>query len=225
MPEEPASSLTYGENIMDDYKAALRKALDRTQKWTLDTRNCVMLDQYLVGDLDEKASREALVRFSRDFMFDVEQRAGQCAAVHLMALAAFYDMRMPAPPVLTIGDVLVDGVARYKVTRQGLRRHIREGRGAGGIIRAHMWLTFPEFMILDLTLLPAMVGEAGEPLDINRPDGLAVIGQPQELKPRLVYKPMLVGEGFVKATGTIQPFGEAMFTESFECWMDEVVRR
>lgn len=210
---------------MDDYKAALRKALDRTQKWKLDTRNCVMLDQYLSADLDEKASKEALVRFSRDFMFDVEQRAGQCAAVHLMALAVFYDMRMPAPPVMTVGDVLVDGVPRYKVTRQGLRRHIREGRGAGGIINAHMWLTFPDFTILDLTVLPAIAGEAAEALDLGRPDGLAVIGQPPELKPGLVYKPMLVGEGFIKATGTIQPFGEAMFAQSFEAWMDEVIRR
>ena len=209
---------------MDAYKDSLTKAVGRTRSWGLETRGSTLTQFYLDRDFGElaKPSTEVLVRLSREFAFPVEQRPGSCAPVHLMALAMFYEMGLPFPPVLTIGNVMVDGKPRYTVSRQGLRPHLREGTRAAGTIFVHMWLTWADSTILDLTILPALAREAGEPLDPGRPDGLALIGQPQELKPRFTYLPSLVGTAFVWAVGAVQGAAETHFKATEERWLRQL---
>ena len=205
---------------MHDYKAALARAIERTHKWGLTSVGSIMAEQYLAHDLGDmvKPSADALAEVSRTLPFPPLQRPGACASIHLLALAMFYEDHLGAPPVLTIGDVRIDGKPRFNVTRQGLRKLVREGPERDGVINLHMWLTWGEFSILDLTLMPSVLHAAGVDPRLDRPDGLVLLGKPAELKPTFSFHPWLVGAEFSRRIGAVQPMAQAHFDDRQAMW-------
>lgn len=205
---------------MREYKERLAEAIERTNSWKLKSRGSIMAATFLEVELGDRAkpSPEALAEFSRGIPVHPEMRAGMCAQLHTAALAMFMEGDFPVLPVLTIGNVLVDGEPRYRVSRQGLRRLLRKGPEATDVIHVHMWLTWPDFSILDLTILPALINESGQEPTLDRPDGLALVGQPQALKPRYSYVPFLVGEEFIWRIGAVEEVAEYHYKHAQEVW-------
>lgn len=185
----------------------------------------IMMEEFLsenIGEAD-RPSPSSVTQYSRDLPFSPRARDAACAGVHLFALSRFYADGVPIPPVVTVGNVSVDGEPRYVVTRQGLRHLLRTGPEAKDIINVHMWLTFADFTILDLTLLSGLELESGEEPTTEREDGLAILGQPQELKPRLTYSPMLVGEEFAWRIGATHPEFKAQFKLTQNVWKQRML--
>lgn len=207
---------------MGDYRASMKEAVKRTRSWDLDCRGATMMQSYLSHDLEVicKPSAAALADYSRQIPIPPSERAGACAGLHVTAATLFLEDGLPLQPVLTIGDVLVDGRSRYGVSRQSLRRLVRKGKRDTGIINIHAWLTWPDFTIFDLTLLPATLHEAGEEPCLDHPNGLAVVGRPDKLAPHLSYIPMLVGEAFLWRIGAISPIGEQLFERAQLAWIN-----
>ncbi len=73
----------------------------------------------------------------------------QCAAIHL---TLYDDPRWDAPCILTVGDVEVDGKLEYDTSYEGLDEELRGvRRHAKEISPCHVWLTFPDLHIVDVT--------------------------------------------------------------------------
>lgn len=97
---------------------------------------------------------------------------------------------------------------------------LRKGPESTDTIDIHVWLTWPDLTIFDLTLLPAMLHEAGDALDLERPDGLALIGRSDELAPDRTYVPTLVGDAFLWRIGAINSFGQQRFERAQLSWIE-----
>lgn len=211
---------------MNAYRDALSNAVERTKKWGLLSRGTIALESYLQFSDGERPGTNvpALVDLSRRLPHPPLMRAGACAQVHVAALAMLYQDDLFIPPVLTVGNVLVEGKPRYQVSRQGLRQLLRVGRKGTGVFHAHMWLTWADLTIFDLSLLPSILHEDGEELDLDRPDGLALIGKAEELEPSLTYVPYLVGQEFVWRIGAMPEGVEAHFRQTEEVWQRRLGR-
>lgn len=191
---------------VDDYKRQMSEALTRTEKWGLDPGlEAELLRLYLGRGQPAGVSltREHLYEFSRNDVVPFEERGGRCLQMHVGVAEHLLKRGFPAPPILTVGDVVVNGSRRYNTTRQGLRSLLRDGRQGRGTIHVHAWLTFPDMTILDMSLLPALLAEHGLRAHSNRPDGMAVAGLPDSLQ--YTYIPMLVGMDFVWHTASMVP--------------------
>lgn len=217
-------SLMAMERVVADYKADFLKAIERSRKWGLGCPDLSMVEvlvrhegvDFPAPDVSEVA------RMSRQIPVPPQDRPGSCVPLHVGAATQLLGQDMPYQPVLTIGDVLVDDKPRYQVNRQRLRRHLREGPKATGIIHIHCWLTLPGMSVMDFSLVPATLREQGERLDLSRRDGLAVAARADDLSPKFVYKPMLVGSEFLWRTGCMEPIGEVMFKRAFSAWVQRL---
>ena len=206
---------------MEEYREGLLKAIERTKKWGIACPGSKTLKFYVTSAASEfgEPSPASVAALSRALPFAPQSRSGACAPLHLMLLTMLFRENLPFLPALTIGNVLVEGSPRYQVRRQGLRQLLRDGPGATGTIDVHMWLTWPDLSILDLTILPALLLEDGIVPSLEDPGGLVLLGKPQDLKPRFTYVPHLVGEEFAWRVGAVQPMAEKMFKDGRHEWL------
>lgn len=69
------------------------------------------------------------------------------------------DIGKIAPVAITIGNVVYDGKDVYQVSQSSLKRTINEGFQPDKSLELHVWLTFPNMTILDLTIVPTLVAK------------------------------------------------------------------
>lgn len=88
---------------------------------------------------------------SREFsVWDSLEIRLHCAELHLSIFAN--QAHWGGPCVLTLGDVEVDGQREYGTTYPQLRQEIRgERRKASDTYPCHVWLTFPDMHVVDVT--------------------------------------------------------------------------
>ncbi len=206
------------------YRDRIKAAVDRTERWKLESlcskraREWAHHDEPFTLNNNVEWWRE----FGRRLPVPAEQRALSCAPVHYIALVELLSGGMRWSPVLTIGEVLVKGKACFGVHRTSLRRELRKGPLADGCIRIHVWLTFADLTIYDLTLLPWLHRQRGEPMDLQREDAMCLIGDPDSMAPEYEYRPHLVGPEFLWRTGTLQPMTEPLFKQAQLAWAESV---
>lgn len=88
-------------------------------------------------------------RAVNSYPYKYEDIRVQCAAIHL---TLYDDPRWDAPCVLTVGDVEVDGKRAYDASYEGLDEELRGlHRNSTTISPCHVWLTFPDMHIVDVT--------------------------------------------------------------------------
>ncbi|MFA5762949.1 MAG: hypothetical protein WC931_05175 [Bacilli bacterium] len=133
--------------------------------------------------------------------------SAQCGAVHFCAIQQIYSTREIDMPYVTIGDVLVRGKPRYGASYQKLKQAKRHGLGKNENIDCHVWLTFPDMTIFDLTLGVGLAYEREKVLVDEQKDCCVIWGKPEELlkKNGLDYRPYLVGHLFLFQSGMLEP--------------------
>jgi hypothetical protein len=135
----------------------------------------------------------------RRVMGDLTPRdlVGQCMAIHIR-LAAVLREWLDCPVHYTIGWVDVHaGKPLFKFDDAFIAEKLANGHD-GGPINLHAWLTLPTMEIVDMALATtfAMVQKIEEGL------GGVMAGPPDELK-GFSYRPMLVGDDFLRKTGIL----------------------
>ena len=188
---------------MGEYRSLFLRAHAKSQKWDLhppDLRkpervpNLATLLPYRDGV--EMAMATSFRGFS-----------AQCGAVHFFAAYAIGAERKVDVPYVTIGDVLVKGNPRYGASYQKLKQDVRQGPSRTGKIDCHVWLTFPDMVILDLSLGVGLGYDQEADLDESKKDSYVIWGSPKELAERsgFDYRPYLVGYFFLFQSGMIEP--------------------
>lgn len=77
----------------------------------------------------------------------------------------FYEnwMRQPigelAPVAVTIGNVKFKGKELYEVSRSSIKRIMAKGFSPEENLELHVWLTFPNMTVLDLTIVPTLISK------------------------------------------------------------------
>jgi hypothetical protein len=144
----------------------------------------------------------ALARFPyvlRDALGDLgfEDVVAQCMAIHYRMMPAMQRW-LGCPVLYTLGwidDETEQGMFRFD--EAFIAEKLRRGH-AGGTVNLHAWLTLPSMEIIDVAF-PTTMGIAQ-----NRPEmfGRAITRHADELC-GIAYKPMLVGEDFLRKTGLL----------------------
>jgi hypothetical protein len=131
--------------------------------------------------------------------FDMTDIRVRCAEIHRSVFANQHYLRYPC--VLTVGDVEVDGVPHYETTYAQLDDEMRGlHRDSDRPYPCHVWLTFPDMHIVDVTFLiyhfPDQIPQHfrwSDYITCSDPRHRSAI--PVSLR----YQPMLVGEACVTA--------------------------
>lgn len=209
---------------MSSYRQQLQEAVVRTEKWNLSCLSSRMMGEWAHHDESNgftlNCDADYFTKFSRAVPVPPEVRATSCAPVHFGALIQMMAMAWEWPPVITIGDVLVGGSPCFNVNRNSLRQELRRGEKATGRVHIHVWLTFADLTILDLTLIPWVLRRQGDPIDMRAPHGLALLGDPDQLKPTFEHRPMLIGPGFLCRTGTLHAGAEHLYAQAEAAWAE-----
>lgn len=187
-----------------EYEAAFRAAFNRTVSWKL---YCDGVEVFRLGVLTgAPAPPSELVEM---FLMGMPTRPGMhkdCGGAHTSTLMSMLLQGWPSLPVLTIGEVLVDGNPRFGVCRQSLRAELRRPGDRSTPMQFHVWLTFPDLTIWDATFIRAMRFHA-ESACSGLPEGQrdTFVGPPERLAPTLVYRPWLLGEQFLIRAKALEP--------------------
>lgn len=209
---------------MASYREQLQQAVERTDKWKLSCLSSALMGDWAHHPKEHgftlQCDPESWAKASRAMPHPPEIRANACAPVHLGAVTQLMIEGLQWAPVITVGDVLIDAKPCFNVTRNGLRRYLREGPEATDSINFHVWLTFADLTIFDLTIIPWQLRQAGAPMDLSRPDGLALLGDPDELQPEYEHRPMLIGPEFLWATGSVYPVAKTVYARAEKAWAE-----
>jgi len=171
--------------------------------------------------IDKAAAREYLIEFQSTRM----QRANELVLRAARQLAQRYVERTPDPlanrchtvsysfretflmnplfggvphdPCITVGNVFHRGVSLFPTTRDSLRAMIEAGPQPGRDMATHVWITFPDMTVFDLTLLPTLRRRG----DHDGPDDLLVWhpSAPGDF----VFEPLLVDNRFPERVDTL----------------------
>jgi len=143
---------------------------------------------------------KALAQFPyivRDGLGDLgfEDVVAQCLAIHYRMIPVVQHW-LGCPVLFTLGWIDT-GTERgmFRFDEAFVAEKLRRGH-LGSTVNMHAWLTLPSMEIIDVSLATSM-GIAQ-----NRPEmhGMAITRHADELK-GMAYKPMLVGEDFLRKTG------------------------
>ena len=110
--------------------------------------------------------------------------------------------------VLTFGNVAAGGVDRYPADAPLFRRMVEEESGEENLGRYHVWTTLPGGVIIDHAVMSSLAHDGLVEVDDAVPSERFVYGPADALEFELSYRPLVLGHGFLVASGTIDP--EAM---------------
>lgn len=80
-----------------------------------------------------------------------------CTGAHFSLMRQLHLNDVPC--LITIGDVIIDGVPRFHTDLEYLGRELSGENCRGKTFDAHVWLTFPDGHILDATICTYMLSE------------------------------------------------------------------
>jgi len=109
--------------------------------------------------------------------------------------------RRLAEPVVTIGNVAIDGVMQFEITEEGLRDELLKGFNPARPdehINVHVWLTFADMTRLDSTIKASHAWHTKR-RRLAREDAVLVLDQKTK-NSRFEFFPLLVGTGFFLRT-------------------------
>lgn len=186
---------------MGTYTEEFNLAIARSQKFDLHVPDYEI--QPSCRFLDSKAQAE-FPYVVRDGLGDLDFKdvVAQCLAIHYRMVDVISNW-LGCGVFYTIGwvdDMTPRGMFRFD--EQFIKSKI-ETRHTGGSVNIHAWLTLPSMEIIDVSLSTSIGFFQNDPKMFGR----VIARHPDELK-GMAYKPMLVGEDFLRKTGLLieRPF-------------------
>jgi hypothetical protein len=207
------------------YEKEFEKAVAKSKEWGLEVPECSKTDEELdIGEIGN-----AFYDFARRSGWTFPHSlAGHGIDRHVDA-KLWLEQSLGLQTVLTIGEVFINGTPRYGTTFDLLRREIEAPVTATRTFDAHVWLTLPNYGVLDVVLPASICGdsfnEKGPPklkardfilfagpesrergrsstvtLPRSSPDGSFFYRDVYGKKKKVAYNPMLVGLGFLAAS-------------------------
>jgi len=120
--------------------------------------------------------------------------AHSCHAISCAFVNTLTDIMSSVPCAITIGDVWVRGEKKYGVTRQKIDQLIRNGFDKSKFVDAHVWITFSDMTVFDLTLLHTLRADEGHSPDVFSESEFLIW---RETEPSdYIYEPLLVDNNF-----------------------------
>ena len=129
-----------------------------------------------------------------------EQIRVSCAQVHL--LLSHWLWGQGIPNLLTVGNILKDGMEVYHPTLESLRRELMQEIDPLDRFDAHAWLTFPDLTIIDATWW-FYEHRANLPKTFSWPDRVH-FGEP--VVDGRTYHPMVIGTRFLANALRLPPW-------------------
>lgn len=157
----------------------------------------------------------AVKSFCAEVPIPPEARISDCAGCHFGALIHASTRRWRQYPVLTIGNVNLDGQPRYNATPAYLLDLLKKGPSEG-LIDLHVWWTFPDLTIADFTLIPGLESH-GWVFDVPLAPGKTILEKPHVVDRLIRYRPFLVGEEFLLRIGAVMPEARQMLATARTC--------
>ena len=178
-------------------------AVERSERWELLKRRPRCPQKPALSDQEVREIAQAVIIEAAEW--DPAQVAGHCVMLagmlHFRLLEA---VGMSTEPWITIGDVFLEETTHYKVTENSLQRNLDQGQQPRGVtLNVHVWLTMPDFAVVDLTLLTSLLVHDDSRADLWPSNSSPVIvWRESTLEPycRFRYQPLLVGAGFLRRT-------------------------
>lgn len=100
-----------------------------------------------------------------------------------------------APISITIGNISFDNEEIYTVSKSSIKKTINEGFNPNKSLDLHVWLTFQNMKVLDLTIVPTLIRKGlATSEDFN---GKKYVIWEEEDGSRLAYKPILQNNHFL----------------------------
>ncbi len=174
----------------DEYAAALRRAADKSIRWGLmKSADVRPLPEF--GRARDHLPFVGLLLDSDRYSDSLRIRLS-CAHAHSLL---FKTLQMQgAHCVLTIGDVLVDGVPEFNTSYQRLKQEVRGAyTSTDKPIQFHVWLTFPDLHIIDATFYVYKYHEK-LPEPWRWSDFVICSDHPFADRLNIQYVPMLIGD-------------------------------
>lgn len=187
------------------YRGVLDAAIARTLRWGID-EPIVKVFGILRGPDDYRHSGNADIRAfvqhqSQTMGLRPEMRRKLCAPVHIVFAAHALGALPPVCyPMLTIGDVMLEGEPCFGTSKSSLKRELARAGRAEGAVDAHVWLTMMDGSIIDLTLPFWLANQSCQATDPHRDEVKGFYFCSPDSIPGLVYRPWLVGVEFPKLT-------------------------
>lgn len=103
---------------------------------------------------------------------------------------------------ITIGDIIFNGKPVFNATKDSIREEIARGPDTDAPLDLHVWLTFGNLQILDLTVIPSLLAkQIARPADFK--DRVLVSTKARKTS-KLQYKPILVYNDFLRLIDDIK---------------------
>ncbi|NMV41938.1 hypothetical protein [Ralstonia insidiosa] len=139
----------------------------------------------------------AILALTGDSPFDM---IGKCVNASLVV----HDLlrsRTIAEPLITIGNVAVEGRPQFEITEDSLRQELHRGFNPempDETLNVHVWLTFPDMTRLDCTIKSSFAWHSKR-RRLQREESILVLdGMTKNSK--FEFSPLLVGTGFLQRT-------------------------
>lgn len=182
-----------------EYEQAFLKAIERTNKLNIEDNKFEInksfkVDEELVNNLALK-----VIEFRDNYNIPRKTTISDCGAVSFILQKLLLENNIPS--LITIGDVVEVGKARYKTTVQSMKNELERGVSFEPV-HLHVWLTLPNMHIIDMTLLL----KSQKNKFINKKLDYIKEGLYSKVKinNRAVFKPMLVGSSFLYKIGLLR---------------------
>jgi len=186
-------------NHEEDYEKSFIKAIERTNKLNIENNKFEINKDFIV-DL-ELINNLALKIIELRDKYNIPRQItiSDCGGMSFGLQQLLLENNIPS--LITIGDVVEIGKARYKTTVQSLKNELEKGV-SNDQVYLHVWLTLPNMHIIDTTLLLKSQKNKfiNKKLDYIK-DGLY---SKVKINNRAIFKPMIVGSNFLYKIGLLR---------------------
>lgn len=179
------------------YTNQFKRALERTASWGIPTPDLGRWSQKTASLSELKQHSMAILALTGDTPFDM---IGKCVNASLFV----HDLlrsRAIAEPLITIGNVAVEGHPQFEITEDSLRQELQRGFNPDvpdETLNVHVWLTFPDMTRVDFTIKSSFAWH-GKRRRLQREESILVLdGKTKNSK--FEFFPLLVGTGFLQRT-------------------------
>lgn len=183
------------------YKDEWQDALMRTTRFGLnlpENANLQTQTKYLTQEIHDRFPYVV-----RDAFGDLEYEdvVAQCMAIHYRLGPVMEDL-LKCPVFLTIGwvdDCTERGMFRFG--EKFIRERLEAPKSVGGQANLHAWLTLPSMEVIDVSLVTTIAVVQ----KLDKGHGGVLAGPADNFK-GFAYKPMLVGDDFLRQAGMLWEF-------------------
>lgn len=185
--------------LNDQYLNQWKYAIDRTRKFGLSVD--VGLDDVVEDRYLSKKSIEELPYVVRRNCGNIgpEELVGQCMSIHHRLAPVISDW-LKCDAVFTLGWIEYENEKLFKFDEDFIKKTLKDGHDSSQL-NIHAWIALPSMEIIDFSLSTTF----GFVKKRKEMFGGVIASHADELK-GIKYRPMLVGEDYLRKTGVFVEF-------------------